>query len=116
MAQNLLNSELLAPVAELPLTAPQVDVDLNRTMLDWHVRSLREGQELGQPSTLASADAAIEEGNRILRAAQADEVTIFHRLYSNQACLTFAAILAPEEVQLQAGHLERLVLRAARSG
>lgn len=85
-------------------------------MLDWHVRSLREGQETGQPSTHASAEGALEEGNRILHTSKADEVTVFHRLYSNQACLTFATALTAEEVRLQAGHLERLVLRAARSG
>lgn len=116
LARNAGISGSITCPPELPLTVQRRDVHLNFTMLDWHVRSQREGQESGQPSTHASAEGAIEEGNRILGASEASEVTVFHRLYSNQACLTFSAALTAEEIQLQAGHLERLVLRAARSG
>lgn len=85
-------------------------------MFDWHVRTQASGQQQAQPSTHISAEDAIEAANGLLMSAAAREVTVYHRLYSNQACLTIAAPIPGDEVRQKAAHLEKQVQLAARSG
>jgi hypothetical protein len=85
-------------------------------MLDWHVRILESGEQPAQPSTHVSAEDAIEVANALLLREGAREVTVYHRLYSNQACLVIATPIPSDEVHQKAAHLERQVQLAARSG
>lgn len=85
-------------------------------MLDWHVLIHGPGQQPTRPTTHESAQDAIEAANAILQRSGSGEVTVYHRLYSNQACLTFDAPIPGEEIHLKASHLEHQVQAAARSG
>lgn len=85
-------------------------------MFDWHVRTQDSAQEPTQPSTHISAEDAIEVANDLLVRAAASKVTVYHRLYSDQACLTIATPIPSEEIRQKAAHLEKQVQLAARSG
>jgi hypothetical protein len=85
-------------------------------MFDWHVQAYLNGQPHEKPSTQSSAESAIEAGNEILRGASADEVTVYHRLYSNQACLNYSSAIPTDEIRLKAAHLERQAQLASKRG
>jgi hypothetical protein len=91
-------------------------VTLLRTMFDWHKRSYRGGEEQGRPSTFTSAGEALEAGNAELSSHGADEVLVYHRLYSDQACLRFSIAIPKAEVAQKAAHLEKQAQRASRTG
>ncbi len=85
-------------------------------MLDWLVKTAQDGKPNERPSPFDSAAAAIEAGNEILQKAVSSEVTVYHRLHSDQACLTFIKVVPADEVRQKAAHLERQAQLAARSG
>jgi hypothetical protein len=85
-------------------------------MFDWSVQGFRAGQPVARPSVFTSAEAAIEAGNDLLRAAVVDEVTVYHRLYSNQACVNFLAPIPSDEIRQKASHLEKQAQRASKDG
>jgi hypothetical protein len=86
-------------------------------MFDWHVQAQRNGQPHGQRITCSSPQEAIEAGNQILQTAEPnDEVLVCHRLYSNQAGLSFSKVIPASEIQLKANHLEQQARRASHSG
>jgi hypothetical protein len=85
-------------------------------MLDWHAQNNRNGQAQGRPATFASAKGAILAANDALRASSADEVVVYHRLYSDQAFLKVTEALEEDDVSRQAAHLEQQVRRASHAG
>ena len=85
-------------------------------MIDWHLQVFRNGQLLDRPASFSSAEAAIEAGNELLLSADADEVTLYHRLYSNQASLNYQKPVPAEEIRQKAAHLEKQAQRAAKDG
>ena len=98
------------------LTSVRFDGVLVAAMFDWHVQAHRDGKPLDHPTTQSSAEAGIEAGNSLLKKAFADEVTICHRLYSNQASLGFSKAIPTDEIRQKAEHLERLAQQAAKDG
>ena len=100
----------------MSLTLAQEGVMVPGTMLDWLVQSVREGKRHDRPSRFASAEAAIEAGNDLLRTSVADEITVFHRLHSNQACETFSKAVPADRIRQKAAHLEKQAQRAAKHG
>ena len=99
-----------------PLTSVQFDAVLVGTMFDWHVQAHRDGKPHDHPTTQPSAEAAIEAGNSVLQKAFADEVTVYHRLYSNQASLSFSKAIPTDEIRQKAEHLEKQAQQAAKDG
>ena len=99
-----------------PLTSVRFDGVLVVAMFDWHVQAHRDRRPHDHPSTQSSAEAAIEAGNSLLKKAFADEVTIYHRLYSNQASLSFSEAIPTDEIRQKAEHLERQAQQAAKDG
>ena len=99
-----------------PLTSVRFDDVLVGTMFDWHVQAHRDGKPHDHPTTQSSAEAAIRAGNSVLQNAVADEVTVYHRLYSNQASFTFCKAIPTDEIRPKAAHLERQAQQAARDG
>jgi hypothetical protein len=85
-------------------------------MFDWHVQTHRDGKPHEHPTTQSSAEAAIEAGNSVLQKAVADEVTVYHRLYSNQASLNFSKAIPTDEIRQKAANLERQAQQAAKAG
>jgi hypothetical protein len=85
-------------------------------MMDWHLQVYRTGQPHGRSLTFSSAESAIEAGNTALLSAEADEIVVCHRLYSNQACLKLSIAVPNDELQSKASHLERQAQRASRDG
>ena len=85
-------------------------------MFDWHVQANRDGKPHDDPTTQSSAEAAIEAGNSVLQNAFADEVTVYHCLYSNQASLSFSEAIPADEIRQKAEHLEKQAQQAARDG
>jgi hypothetical protein len=98
------------------LTWPGECAGVVSEMFDWSVQGFRNGQPAERPSIFTSAEAAIEAANDILHAAVADEVTVYHRLYSNQACMNFLAPIPPDEIRQKAAHLEKQAQRASKDG
>jgi hypothetical protein len=85
-------------------------------MLDWHVKSFRNGESQGRPLTFSSPQAAIDAANSGLKDGTADEVVVYHRLYSDQAFLKFSSTIAECDVLANAAHLEQQARRASHSG
>ena len=98
------------------LTSVRFDGVLVGIMFDWHVQAHRDGKPHDPPATQSSAETAIEAGNSVLRKAVADEVTVYHRLYSNQVFLSFSEAIPADEIRRKAAHLERQAQRAAKDG
>jgi hypothetical protein len=105
-----------AQVHENPsLTRPKVDGVIG-PMLDWHAQNYRNGQAQERPATFSSAKEAIVAADVTLRASTADEVVVYHRLYSDQAFLKIAEFLEEADVLRQAAHLEQQARRASHTG
>jgi hypothetical protein len=85
-------------------------------MLDWLVRTAQDGKPNERSSPFSSPAAAIDAGNEILQKAPSSEVTVYHRLHSHQACLTFRKTIPADEIRQKAAHLEKQAQLAARSG
>jgi hypothetical protein len=85
-------------------------------VLDWYAQNYRDNQAQGRPATFSSARAALEAANNNLQALIAEEVIVYHRLYSDQAFLRVSSAIDVEEVSLQAAVLEQHVRRAAHGG
>jgi len=84
------------------LTSVRFDAVLVGTMFDWRVQAHQDGKPHDE-----SAEAAIEAGDSLLKRAFANEVAVYHRLYSNQASLSFFTAIPTDEIHLKAKHLER---------
>lgn len=97
------------------LTRPKVDGVIG-LMLDWHAQNYRNGQAQERPATFSSAKEAIVAANVTLQASTADEVVVYHRLYSDQAFLKLAEFLEEGDVLRQAAHLEQQARRASHTG
>lgn len=85
-------------------------------MLDWYVQAVQGGQQRERPLPFSSAEEAIEAGNETCRSSVLEEVVVYHRIYSNQACLRFSKAMPEDEVKQKAAQLEQQVRRAAKMG
>jgi len=85
-------------------------------MLDWYVQAFVHGEPHERRLTFSSAREAIEEGNRILQTSAPEEVAVYHRLYSNQASITFPSPIPATDISLKANHLEQQARAASHAG
>lgn len=100
----------------MKLTRTRSGAGLQSNMFDWHMQACRGGQPHDRPSTHSSPESAIEAGNGMLNSSDSDEITVYHRLHSNQACLVFATPIPTDEIRQKAAHLEKQAQLASRSG